>query len=78
METSVEVDHTEESLKFRFVQGRRKISNGRGVFQERVKTRTGGVMAQELSLGDGKLTFAQANCQAIDTAQLQDVSEMLN
>ena len=32
-------------------------------------------MAQELGLGDGKLTLAQAY---LDLAQLQDVSEMLN
>ena len=35
-------------------------------------------MAKELGLGDSELTFAQANCQAMDMAQLQDVSEMLN
>ena len=29
-------------------------------------------------LGDGKLTLAQANCQAMGMAQLQEVSEMLN
>ena len=39
---------------------------------------TGEAMAQELGLGEGKLSFAQANRQAMDTAQLQDVSVMLN
>ena len=52
--------------------------NGGGVLLERVKTGTGEVMAEEICLGNGKLSFAQANCQAMDTAQLQDVSEMLN
>ena len=75
---SVEVNHTEESLKSRFIRGRRKISNGVGALWERVETGTGEAMAQELGLGDGELTFAQANCQAMDTAQLQVVLEMLN
>ena len=39
---------------------------------------TGEAMAQELGLCDSKLTFAQANCLALDMVQLQDVSEMLN
>ena len=43
-----------------------------------METRTGEAMAEELGLGDGKLTFAQANCQAMDMAQLQDISEVLN
>ena len=74
----VEVDHTEELLKSRFIQGQRKILKGGGVFWERVETGTGEGMTQELSLGDGELTLAQANPQAMDTAQLQDVSEVLN
>ena len=52
--------------------------NSGGVLQERVETRTGEAMTQELGLGDDKLTLAQVNCQAMDTAQLQDVSEVLN
>ena len=74
----VEVDHTEESLKSRFIRGRRKILNGRFVLLEKVETGTGEAMAKELGLGDCKLTFAQANRQTMDTAQLQDVSEMMN
>ena len=60
------------------LEGWRKISNGGGVLLERVKTGTGEARAEEFGLGDDKLTFAQANLQAVDTAQLQDVSEMLN
>ena len=65
-------------MKSRFIRGRREITNGRGVLQERMEARTGEAMSQELGLGNSKLTFAQANCQAMDRAQLQDVSEMLN
>ena len=43
-----------------------------------MEARAGEAMTQELSLRGGKLTFAQANCQAMGMAQLQDVSEMLN
>ena len=45
---------------------------------ERAETGTGEAMAKELGLADGKLTLAQATCQTMDTAQLKDVSEMLN
>ena len=41
-----------------------------------MEARTGEVMTQELGLQDCKLTFAQANCQAVGVAQLQDFSEM--
>ena len=44
--------------------------NGGGVFQYRMKTGTGEAVAQELSLGTDKLTFAQTNCKAVVTAQL--------
>ena len=43
-----------------------------------MKTGTGEAVAQVLSLGDGKLTLAQANRKAMDSAQLQNGSEMLN
>ena len=66
----VEVYHPEETLKSRFIR-RREISNGRGVLWERMEAGTGEVMAQGLSLRDGKLTLAQANCQAMGTAQLR-------
>ena len=66
--TSVEVDHAEESLKSRFILGQRKISNGGGVLLERVKTGTGYAMAEEFGLGNGKLTFAQANRHRHGTA----------
>ena len=48
------------------------------VFRERMKAGTGESVAQELSLGDGELTFDQANRQAMGSTQLQDVLEMLN
>ena len=75
----VEVDHPVESFRFirRFIRRRREITNGRGMLRERMEAGTGEVRAQELGLGDGKLTLAQANHQAMGTA-LQDVSEMLN
>ena len=65
-------------MKSRFIQGRRKISNGGGVLLERMEAGTGEGMAQELGLPNRKLTFAQVNRQAMNTAQLQVVSEMLN
>ena len=51
---------------------------GGGVLLKRMKTGTGEAMAQELGLGDIKLTLAQANFKAMDSAQLQDIWEMLN
>ena len=76
--SSIEVDHPEEMLKSRFIQKRRKVSNGGGMNGKRMEDGTGEAMAKELGLGDCKLTFAQANRQAMDMAQLQDISEMLN
>ena len=52
--------------------------NGCGVPGERMETGTGETVSKELSLGNCKLTLAQANRQAMDSAQLQDVAEMLN
>ena len=75
--SSVEVDHSEET-KSRLIRGRRKISNGGVVLWERMEARTGEAMAQELHLGDGELTLAQTNCQAMNSAQLKGVSEMQN
>ena len=43
-----------------------------------MQARTGKAVAKELGLRHGELTLAQANCQAMGTAQLQDVTEMLN
>ena len=37
-----------------------------------------GGKSQELSLQNGNLTLAQANCQAFGSTQLQNVTEMLN
>ena len=45
---------------------------------ERMETGTGEVVSEELGLRNPKLTLAQANRQAMDSAQLQDVAEMLN
>ena len=45
---------------------------------KRMEARSGEAMTQELGLWDSKLTLAQADCQAMGMAQLQDVSEMLN
>ena len=45
---------------------------------ERTETGTGEMAYQELSLGHSKFTFAQANRQAMGTAQVQDISEILN
>ena len=38
---------------------------------------TGESVSKELGLRHGKLALAQANCQAMGTTQLQDVTEML-
>ena len=72
------MNHTEESLKSRFFRGRRKITDGRGVLGQGVKAGTGESVSQELGLRHGKLELAQANRQAMGTAQLQDIMEMLN
>ena len=45
---------------------------------KRMDARTGEAIARELGLRDGKLTLVQADPQAMGTAHLQDVSEMLN
>ena len=42
-----------------------------------MQTRTGEAGAEDLGLGNGKLALAQANGQAMDSAQLQDISKML-
>ena len=52
--------------------------NGRGGLRKRMEARTGEAMAQELHLGDGELTLAQTNRQAMNSAQLKGVSEMQN
>ena len=44
---------------------------------QRMQAGTGEVVAKELGLRHGKLALAQANCQAMGAAQLQDISEML-
>ena len=64
----VKINHTQETLKSRFNRGLRKLSDGEGMLEERGETRAGDMVAQELSLGDSKLTFSQANCQAMGTA----------
>ena len=74
----VKINHTEETLKSGFIWGLRKLSDGVGMLEERTETRPGEMVAQELSLRDSKLTFAQANRQAMGKAQLQDISEVLN
>ena len=66
--SQVEINHTKKSLKSGFILGRRNISNGRGMLQERAEAGAGEVMTQELSLGNLELTFAQANRQAVDSA----------
>ena len=76
--TRVKINHTEESLKSRFICGWRKISDGGGVLGQRMKASTEESVSKELGLRHGKLTLAQANRQAMGAAQLQDVMEMLN
>ena len=44
----------------------------------RLETGPGEVITKELILKNNKLILAQANCQAVGSAQLQDISEMLN
>ena len=48
------------------------------MLQKKMDARTGEATAQKLGLGDGEFTLVQANCQAMDPAHFQDVSEMLN
>ena len=74
----VEINHTEETLKSRFIRGLKKLSDGGGMLEERAETGAEEMVAQELSLGDSKLTFAQANHQAVDVAQLPDIYEAMN
>ena len=45
---------------------------------KRMEAGTGEAMAKELGLWDSKLTFTQANGQAMGMAQLQNVLEMQN
>ena len=77
-ENGGKINHTKESLKSRFICGRREIINGGGVLGKGVKAGAGETMAQELGFRDGEFTLAQAYCQAMGAAQLQDVREMLN
>ena len=48
------------------------------MLRERTVSGAGEMMSQEIGLVDGKLTFSQANRQAMSMAQIQDVSEVLN
>ena len=64
-------------MESRLIPGQRKISDSEDMLDERAEAGTGEAMTQELGLRDIKLTLAQANCQAMDIAQLQDVPEML-
>ena len=73
-----EINLTKKSLESRFIQGRRKISDGRGMLEERAEAGTVEAMSQELCFGKPELTFVQINCQAMDSAQPTDVLEMLN
>ena len=74
----VEINHTEKSLQSRFIRGRRKIRDGGGVLGEGAEAGAGEMVSQELSLRYSKFTFAQANRQAVNSAQVQDISEILN
>ena len=68
--TTVKINHTEESLKCRFVHGRRKILDGGGVLGQRMQAGTGESVSKELSLRQGKLALAQANRQAMGAEML--------
>ena len=61
-------------MKTGFIRRQRKFSNGEGMLGKRMEAG----MAKELGLWDSKLTLPQANSQAMATAQLQDISEILN
>ena len=74
----VEIDHTKKMLKFRFIRGRRKLSDGGGMLGERGETGDGEMVSKELSFRYSKLTFVQANCQAMSLPQVQDILEILN
>ena len=52
--------------------------NWGGVLGKRMEAGTGEAMTKELGLQKSKLTLAQANCETVDMAQFQDISEMLN
>ena len=71
-------NHTKESLKSRIIRGRREITNGGGVLGMGVKAGAGETVARELGFRYGEFTLAQAYRQAMGTAQLQYVFEMLN
>ena len=65
-------------LETRLVPGRRKFTDGRGVLRQRMEAGAGEAVSEELGLRNGKLALAHANLQAMGSAQLQDVLEMLN
>ena len=73
-----EIHHTAKTLQSGFIRGRRKLCDGRGMLGERAETRTGEMVSKELSLRYSKFIFAQANCQAMSSAQVQDISEIQN
>ena len=52
--------------------------DGGGVLGQRMKPGTGESVSKELCLRHGEFALAQANCQAMGAAKLQDVTEMLN
>ena len=65
-------------MKTGFIRRQRKFSNGEGMLGKRMEAGAVEAMAKELGLWDIKLTLPQANSQAMATAQLQDISEILN
>ena len=54
----VEINHAKKLLESRFIRGRRKISDGRGMLEEKAEAGTGEAMTQELDLGNPELTIA--------------------
>ena len=72
----VEINYTKKTLKSWFIRGSRELCDGRGMLGERMETGTGEMVSQELSLRHRKFTFAQADRQAMGSAQVQDILEI--
>ena len=49
----VKINHTKESLKSRFIHGRRKFTDGGGMLGQGVKAGTGESVSQKLGLRHG-------------------------
>jgi len=73
-ELSVEVDHSKKSLKSRFICRHRKLRDDSGVLDQGATAGAAEAMTQKLNLRDRELTLGKADGEAMETAELKNLS----